>query len=94
MAYPPTLTDYASLIINLLGLFNQDHHNQSDKQGRPLTYTEESFTIFFIIMQYRGIHGFKSQRRWLSIRRWFGCWAGLVCLTEPPFRDDTSLYTL
>ena len=60
MAYLPTLTDYASLIINLFRRFNQDPQNQQAKQGRALTYTEESFIIFFIIMQYRGIYAFKS----------------------------------
>ena len=36
MAYLPTLTDYASLIINLLGQFDQDHHNQSEASQKWL----------------------------------------------------------
>ena len=65
MAYLPTLTDYAGLIINLFSHFNQDCQNQRTKHGRPLTYTQDSFIIFFTIMQYRGLYTFKSQRRWL-----------------------------
>lgn len=96
MAYPPTLTDYASLIINLFRQFNQDPHNQRAGHGRPLTYTEESFIIFFIIMQYRRIHGFKSQRRWLTLHpemvRTLG-WTRLPHRTTIS-RRYKSLYTL
>ena len=40
-----------------------------DKQGvtpaKSLTYSTCSFIIFFMLMQFRGIYGFKTQWRWL-----------------------------
>ena len=96
MAYPPTLTDYVGLIINLFAQFNQDPNNQLTKQGRPLTYSEESFIIFFIIMQYRRIYGFESQRRWLSLHPEM---VRMLGWTRAPHRTTISrryksLYTL
>jgi hypothetical protein len=66
MADMPTLTDYVHLIITLFELFKQYRTEQGAKQGRPFTYTEEMFIIFFMLMQFRQIHAFKAQWRWLT----------------------------
>ena len=67
MAEAPALADYVSLIITLFDLFKQ-HRNEhsSAKQGRPFTYAEEMFIIFFMIMQFRQICACKAQWRWLN----------------------------
>ena len=67
MAEKPNLTDYVSLIITLFELFKQhrDEHC-TPKQGRPFTYTEEMFIIFFMLMQFRRIHTHKAKWRWLN----------------------------
>lgn len=67
MADAPVLTDYVSLIITLFELFKQYRREHSGaKQGRPFTYTEETFIIFFMIMQFRQVYAFKAQWRWLN----------------------------
>ena len=67
MAEAPNLTDNVSLIIALFGLFKQYRREQQGAQlGRPFTYTEEAFIIFFMLMQFRQIHAFKAQWRWLQ----------------------------
>lgn len=67
MAETPVLTDYVSLIITLFGLFKQYRsERQGPKPGRPFTYTEETFIIFFMLMQFRQIYAFKAQWRWLN----------------------------
>jgi hypothetical protein len=66
MANVPTLTDYVTLIITLFELFKQYRSEQGAKQGRPFTYTEEMFIIFFMLMQFRQIYAFKAQWRWLT----------------------------
>lgn len=66
MAKVPSLTDYVRLIITLFELFKQNGSEQEAKQGRPFTYTEEMFIIFFMLMQFRQIHAFKAQWRWLT----------------------------
>jgi hypothetical protein len=66
MAKTPILTDYVSLIITLFDLFQQYRiEHSSTKQGRPFTYSEAMFIIFFMIMQFRQIYAFKAQWRWL-----------------------------
>lgn len=74
MADAPLLTDYVQLIITLFGLFKQYRSEQHGaKLGRPFTYGEEMFIVFFLIvlctgcaiMQFRQIHAFKAQWRWL-----------------------------
>lgn len=63
----PVLTDYVSLIITLFTLFKQyRNEQQGPKRGCPFTYAEEMFIIFFILMQFRQIHAFKAQWRWLT----------------------------
>lgn len=67
MAEMPTLTDYVSLIITLFGLFKQYRcERQGPKLGRPFTYREEKFIIFFMLMQFRQVYAFKAQRCWLN----------------------------
>lgn len=67
MAEMPVLADYVRLIITLFELFKQhrDEHCAA-KQGRPFTYTEEMFIIFFMLMQFRRIHTHKGKWRWLT----------------------------
>lgn len=86
MADPPTLTDYVNLIISLFDRFDQDSHSQQPKQGRPLTYSEESFIIFFI-MQFRRIYSFKSQQLWLKRHPEIVRMLGWSC---PPHRTTIS----
>lgn len=66
MVQRPILADYVTLIMQLFERFMQ---HRIDKQGvpsaRPLTYSTSSFIIFFMLMQFRGIYGFKTQWRWL-----------------------------
>lgn len=66
MAQSPTLTDYVSVIMQL---FEQFMQHRIDKPGiqptKLLTYSTSSFIIFFMMMQFRGIYGFKTQWRWL-----------------------------
>lgn len=67
MADVPILTDYVSLIITLFDRFKQYRSEpQGSKRGRPFTYTEEGFIIFFMLMQFRQIYAFKAQWRWLK----------------------------
>jgi hypothetical protein len=67
MADVPILTDYVRLIITLFELFKQSRSEQRGcKRGRPFTYTEEGFIIFFMCMQFRRIYSFKGQWRWLN----------------------------
>ncbi len=67
MAEKPMLTDYVSLIITLFELFKQHRSEQfGSKRGRPFTYTEEMFIIFFMLMQFRRIHAHKAKWRWLT----------------------------
>ena len=62
----PVLADYVGLIIHLFAQFKQYRTEQGHvKQGSPFTYGEEMFIIFFMIMQFRQIHKFKAQWRWL-----------------------------
>ena len=67
MVNTPTLTDYVHLIIALFGQFKQ-HRNQEQgsEPGRPSTFSEEMFIIFFIVMQFRHIYKFKAQWCWLT----------------------------
>lgn len=66
MTKVPSLTDSVSLIITLFDLFKQYRSEQGTKPGRPFTYTEEKFIIFFMLMQFRQIYAFKAQWRWLA----------------------------
>lgn len=63
----PTLTDYVGLIMTLFRRFEQERQQgKKPKRGRPLTYLEQSVVVFFVLMQFRHIHTFKGQWRWLK----------------------------
>lgn len=67
MVQSPTLTDYVSVIMQLFDQFMQHPiDKETVKQAKSLTYSPDSFIIFFMLMQFRGIYGFKTQRRWLT----------------------------
>lgn len=62
----PTLTDYVKLIFTLFDEFEQARTRaKPPKRGHPLTYTEKTFLVFFMLMQFRHIYAFKAQWRWL-----------------------------
>lgn len=67
MAQSPTLTDYVGLIITLFDHFKQYRAEQEGpKRGRPFSYAEEMFIVFFMLMQFRQVYAFKAQWRWLK----------------------------
>ena len=66
MAQSPMLTDYVSLIMQLFDQFMQARIEQGIKQAKSSTYCSRSFIVFFMMMQFRGIYGFKTQWRWLT----------------------------
>ena len=69
MAQSPTLTDYADVIMELFTRFEQDRtENEAPKLGRPFSYSERAFILFFVMMQHNRISNFKAQRRWLEAR--------------------------
>jgi hypothetical protein len=62
----PTLTDYVKLIFTLFDEFEQERvRTKLPKRGHPLTYTDKTFLVFFMVMQFRHISAFKTQERWL-----------------------------
>lgn len=62
----PTLTNYVKLIITLFDEFEQERMRENGpKRGHPLTYSEQTFLVFFMVMQFRRIRAFKAQWRWL-----------------------------
>jgi hypothetical protein len=64
----PSLADYVRLIMTLFGRFEQaQSQRKKGKRGRPLTYLEQSFVVFYMLMQFRHIHTFKGQWRWLKV---------------------------
>lgn len=60
----PTLTDYAHLIITLFDKFVQTDPVVLKYQNL-CTYTYREMILFFMIMQFRCIHQFKTQHHWL-----------------------------
>ena len=67
MALKPKLTDYVSLIMQLFERFMQHRiSKQCVNPSKPFTYSTDTFIIFFMLMQFRGIYAFKTQRRWLT----------------------------
>lgn len=60
----PTLTDYAHLIITLFDKFVQTNPVVLRFQNL-CTFKYREMILFFMIMQFRRIHQFKSQRDWL-----------------------------
>ena len=63
----PTMTDYVELICTLFNKFEQYQREQAScKMGKPYAYSQKVMLIFFIVMQFRRIFKFKTQRRWLE----------------------------
>lgn len=62
----PTLTDYVTLIFTLFDKFTQQMNPNSLKIGHPLTFSDKTFIVVFIFLQFRQITGFKTQKRWLD----------------------------
>lgn len=63
----PTLTDYVKTLGILFEQFEQHRaQTQGPKRGRPFTYSEKMFIVFFMLMQFRRIYQFKTQWRWLK----------------------------
>ena len=60
----PTLTDYAHLIITLFDKFVQTNPVVLKYQNL-CTYKYREMILFFMIMQFRRIHQFKTQHDWL-----------------------------
>lgn len=62
----PTLTDYVRTLYSLFDRFAQAKADtEAPKQGCPFTYADKGLIVFFLMMQFRAIHRFKAQRRWL-----------------------------
>lgn len=61
----PTLADYARLISTLFTQFQQTDAVELKYQNLH-TYENRSLLLFFMLMQFRRIIGFKTQQRWLE----------------------------
>lgn len=61
----PNLADYVNIFSNLLNKFMQHHFDFAKKEIRYI-YKHKVLILFFIHMQFRRIHQFKAQRRWLE----------------------------
>lgn len=61
----PTLLDYARLICTLFAQFQQTEAVELHQQNL-YTYQDKSLILFFMLMQFRRITGFKTQHRWLE----------------------------
>lgn len=61
----PTFNDYVDLIYNRFAAFVQSSHEVA-KMGKPYTYQNQSMIVFFMWMQFKKIHQFKTQWHWLT----------------------------
>ena len=61
----PTLVDYARLISTLFTQFQQTGAVELIYQNLH-TYENRALLLFFMLMQFRRIIGFKTQQRWLE----------------------------
>lgn len=59
----PTLPDYVKVICTL---FNEFVQVEPEYESKLYTYSQRMMVVFFVVMQYRRIFGFKTQRRWLE----------------------------
>jgi hypothetical protein len=59
----PTLTDYVNVICTLFSEFVQV---EPQYESKLYTYSQRMMVVFFVLMQYRRIFRFKTQRRWLE----------------------------
>jgi hypothetical protein len=59
----PALTDYVNVICTL---FNEFVQVEPAYESKLYTYSQRMMIVFFVLMQYRRIYRFKTQRRWLE----------------------------
>lgn len=59
----PTLTDYVNVICTL---FNEFVQVEPAYESKLYTYSQRMMLVFFVLMQYRRVFRFKTQRRWLE----------------------------
>lgn len=59
----PTLPDYVNVICTLFSEFVQV---EPQYESKLYTYSQQMMVVFFVVMQYRRIFRFKTQRRWLE----------------------------
>jgi len=59
----PTLTDYVHVICTL---FNKFVQVEPQYESKRYSYSNQRMLIFFVLMQYRRIFQFKTQRCWLE----------------------------
>ena len=84
----PTFADYVQIICTLFDQFEQHRRpQQGAKIGKPYSYSEKLMTVFFVIMQFRRIFKFKTQRRWLAEHPELWAVLGFSCL---PHRTTLS----
>ena len=60
----PAFSDYVQLLHRLFDQFEQQQSMPSGR-GHPFVYKHKELIVFFIIMQFKRIFQFKTQRRWL-----------------------------
>lgn len=94
----PVLTDYVQLVYTLFDLFAQwQAQSESQKAGRPFTYSEKAMIVLFVLMQFRRIFKFKAQHRWLESHRWLSSllgWASMPHRTTLSRRYKTLYPTI
>jgi hypothetical protein len=61
----PTFNDYVALIYNRFEAFTQASETVKGV-GHPVVYQHKSLIVFFMWMQFKRIHGFKTQWKWLK----------------------------
>lgn len=62
----PTFADYVTLIFNLFDRFLQARGPELDCFSERYDYEHKTLIVFFLMMQFRRIFQFKTQRRWLN----------------------------
>ena len=62
----PELTDYVTLIFTLFDEFEQQEQLETAPVKKLYTYSQKSFIVLFICLQFRHIYKFKAQKRWLE----------------------------
>ena len=62
----PIMTDYVTLIFTLFEKFEQQMNQETAKKGKPFTYSQQCFIVLFVILQFRRIFKFQTQRKWLE----------------------------
>lgn len=63
----PTNADYARIMFTLFERFEQAQlKKQGPKLGRPYKYEQVGMIILFTLFQFRRIHAFAAQQRWVA----------------------------